>query len=287
MIFLLLGIISSASIVVLFKIVENKDIKLLPIIVYNYLVATSLGFILNKVELNFAEIAQSSWFVSGIIIGALFVVGFFLIGNATQKIGISITTISNKMSVVLPIGFSVFYFGESLSFLKIFGIIIALVAIFLSSYHKPQKDKIDLKYIYLPIGLFLAIGIMDSLVKFSQSQFSSETIPVFTAVAFGIAAIIGLIISIFSKVKISDYTKPKTIFSGILLGMLNYGSIYFLMQALEKSGLDSSIVFGINNIGVIILSVLLALIFFKERIKWINWFGIVLAITAVVIFAKL
>jgi len=284
MIYLLLGILSSTFIVVLFKTVAKKDIKLLPIIVFNYIIATALGLLLNNVKLDFGQIIGSSWFVGAIFIGALFIIGFFLIGYATQKIGISITTISNKMSVVLPILFSIIYFKEEIDSLKILGIILSLIAISLASFQKRKKESINLKYIYLPIFLFLAIGSMDSLVKLSQSKFDQSIIPVFTAVTFGIAGIIGIIISLFAKLKLKDYFNTRTILHGILLGLLNYGSLYFLVNALSKSGIDSSIVFGINNIGIIVLSITVAFVFFKEKITLINFVGILLAILSIIIF---
>ncbi len=284
MIYLLLGILSSTLIVVLFKTIAKKNIKLLPIIVFNYITATVLGLLLNKVELDFGEIVGSSWFVGAIFIGALFIIGFFLIGYATQKIGISITTISNKMSVVIPILFSIIYFKEEINLLKIVGIVLALIAITLASYRKRQKDSINLKYIYLPIFLFLSIGSMDSLVKLSQSKFDESIIPVFTAVTFGIAGIIGIIISFFAKVRVKNYFNTRTILHGILLGLLNYGSLFFLVLALSTSGLDSSIVFGINNIGVIILSIIVAFAFFKEKITLINLVGIIISIVSIIIF---
>ncbi len=286
MIYLLLGILSSTLIVVLFKTMAKKDIKLLPVIVFNYFIATALGLLLNSVELNFVKIIESDWFVGAIFIGALFIIGFFLIGYATQKIGISITTISNKMSVVVPILFSIIYFNEDLNLLKIIGIILAVIAIILSSFKKQKKDPISPKYIYLPIFLFLTIGTMDSLVKLSQSKFDEATIPVFTAVTFGIAGIIGIVISLFSRTGFKNYFNKRTISHGVLLGLLNYGSLYFVVSALTFSGLDSSIVFGINNIGIIVLSIIVAFTFFKEKIKPINWIGIVISIIAIIIFLQ-
>jgi len=50
-----------------------------------------------------------------------------------QKNGVSVASISGKMSVVVPVLFGVFLYNESASFFKVIGIGIALVAVYLSS----------------------------------------------------------------------------------------------------------------------------------------------------------
>ena len=108
---LILSILSSTFIAVIFKITNRFNIQLLPIIIINYLTATLLGYILIDTEFSINTIYQSDWFYSGLIIGVFLIAGFYLIGYSTQKVGIAITTISNKMSVVIPILFSMFYYN--------------------------------------------------------------------------------------------------------------------------------------------------------------------------------
>ena len=285
MIFLLFSILSSTAIAIIFKILDKSRIKLFPVIVLNYFTATLFGIILNKTDFNITEIIHNNWIYSGLLIGILLIAGFYLIGYATQKIGIAVTTISNKMSVIIPILFSILFFAETVSSIKIIGIFLSLIAIAFSSFQK-KNVKIDYKFIYLPILLFVVIGLIDSLVKFSQSNLSEETIPIFTILTFGIAGITGIIISFFNKTKLSDFFNLKIIFSGILLGSTNFASIYFLIFSLNKSNLDSSVVFGINHIGIISLSILFAFFVFKEKLKLINWLGIVLAIIAVILILQ-
>ena len=296
--FLLLSILSSTIIAVVFKIQNKFDIKLFPVIVINYFTATILGLILNNTSISFGEIISSNWFFSALGIGTLLILGFYLIGYSTEKIGIAITTVSNKMSVVLPMLFSILIFNEFLSDIKIIGIIIALLSVFLTVYRKRTKE-FDSKYIYLPVLLFLTIGIIDSLVKYSQSELSENQIPIFTAISFGLSGFTGVVLSFFNSTKFRDFFTPKIVLTGIVIGAANFGSydvlektgivigtanfgsMFFIIHALNKSGLDSSIVFGINNIGIISLSVLIAFFVFKEKLKPINWIGIGFALLAV------
>ena len=77
---------------------------------------------------------------------------------------------------------------------------------------------------------------------------------------------------------------------GILLGGVNFGSIFFLVRALNyisSSGrvIDSSVIFGVNNTGIVALSVLVGFWIFKGRLQPINWMGIALSAVALILFA--
>ena len=75
----------------------------------------------------------------------------------------------------------------------------------------------------------------------------------------------------------------KEVGGGILLGAFNLGSLYFFIQALNHSGLESSIVFGIHSTGIVFLSAGAGFLIFKESLSWINTMGLALAIIALFI----
>jgi multidrug transporter EmrE-like cation transporter len=51
------------------------------------------------------------------------------------------------------------------------------------------------------------------------------------------------------------------------------------------TGIDSSIVFGINNTGIVVLSVLTGYLVFNEKLRMINYLGIMLSIIAILMFS--
>jgi uncharacterized membrane protein len=67
--------------------------------------------------------------------------------------------------------------------------------------------------------------------------------------------------------------------------------MYFLILALNHINIDTgqqatgSVVFGINNIGIVALSVFIGLIAYKERPSIVNWVGIALSGVAIIILA--
>lgn len=234
----------------------------------------------------FNQILQQDWFNISILIGVLFIIVFFIIGRSTQKAGISVTTLASKMSFVLPLLFSFLYYQEVITTKKIVGIVFAISAVLLSIYKK-QNDKINRQYIWLPILLFFGAGTVDSLVKFAQQEYlNSGGIEQFSTLLFAIAFIAGLIALFIRKEKLRNLFKLKVLIGGSILGLVNYGSLYFLIASLNNPELESSVVFSIINIGIVACSVFIGLSIFREKLNKINLLGIVLAFIAIFILTN-
>ncbi len=291
MIFLILSILSSTSLFVIFKYVDRYGIRNFDVIIINYIIASILGFSISNYDPGFFPIYANPWFPYAITIGILFVIGFVLIGKSSQKVGIAITTVASKMSVIIPISFSLLYDpADHITNLKLIGIVTALFAVFFTVYRK-RKIDFDPRNLYLPLILFLGMGVIDSIIKLAQFKYIEDgSSTLFSAILFSMAAIIGLATNILQGTSFRSLFKPRTLMLGSLLGIGNYGSIYFLILALNHktpSGtpIDGSVVFGINNIGIVGLSVILGLLVFREKLTFLNWAGIVLSFVAIYILS--
>ena len=291
MIYLFLCILSSTGIFLVFKYLDRYQLPAFPVIVINYLTAATLGFMINqqKASLNLAE--GWSWVPLSLIIGVLFIVMFFVIARSSASAGLSVTTVASKMSVVFPITFSLIIDdGDMLNLVKMIGILAALTGVFLTVW-KPRTIAAKApNQMLLPLTLFVGMGIVDSLVKSAQHYYvDNEVRALFSAVLFSVAFLTGIIILPFRGKLIPWFGKGIIWFWGILLGTCNFGSIFFMVSALNYSSkeghvIDSSIVFGANNIGIVTLSVLAGLIIFSERLRWINWVGIGFSLVAIILF---
>jgi drug/metabolite transporter (DMT)-like permease len=197
-----------------------------------------------------------------------------------QKNGLSVASVASKMSVVIPIIFGVYVLNESLGLQKIIGILLALVAVYLTSI-KPNSDVKLTQSLYLPILLFLGSGIIDTSVNYFAPK---DKIPLFSATIFGIAFLIGLTVLFYNSRKLKSKFKLKSIPLGVTLGLVNYASIFFLLKALRVDGFESSTLFTINNVAIVALSTLVGLMMFKETISNKNWLGIGFAIISILIF---
>lgn len=107
----------------------------------------------------------------------------------------------------------------------------------------------------------------------------------FSTTIFALAGTIGIFILIVQAVMRKLRITGKNILGGIILGIPNYFSIYFLVLALRSEGFESSVVFTLNNVAIVLLSTLLGILLFKERLLPKNWLGILLAIISILLVA--
>ena len=266
-----------------FKITERFKTNLVKLVTVNYLIAALLGFSFNRYSMPFADVFTSNWLPFALIIGLSFILIFFLIGYSTRVSGVAVTTIAGKMSMVIPILFSILYFSEKTTVLKISGLLLAVIAVFLTSY-RPLTKKSNLLLVLLPVSIFLGSGITDSILKYAQTYFVPNSMSLlFTAIVFLTALIIGLIFILIKPKSISKSITIPELVGGTILGIANFGSLYFFILALNNCKLDSSVVFGLNNICIVLFSILIGKALFKEKFSKVNFAGVLMAVTAILI----
>jgi len=86
-----------------------------------------------------------------------------------------------------------------------------------------------------------------------------------------------------NKIKGSSKFQFKNLIGGIVLGIANYFSIYFLVKAIGYKGLESSTFFIVNNVGVLFVTSLLGVILFREKLTKQNRLGILLAVVGIIL----
>ncbi len=291
MYFLALSIVFSTIILIIFRMAERYRISTLPIIVINYFTAAILGFILSGILSDSTFNPPLFFFIMALLIGSLFLIFFIVTAASSQQVGIAITSVAAKMSVVFPICFSIIIDpADKLTPIKLAGIILALAGVFFTIFKK-GKLNLQARLIYLPFILFLGMGLIDSLMKLSQQRYVDESnLAFFSTILFGMAALLSIPASLVKKIPLKTYLKKKTLLTGLCLGLINLGTVYFLISALsfklsDGNPVDSSVVFGLNNVGVVILSVMAGLILFREKLSRLNILGILLSVVAIVILA--
>jgi drug/metabolite transporter (DMT)-like permease len=285
MIDLTLSICCSSLIFVIFKLYDVYKIETLFAIISNYFVACLVGLYFYSGEVKPIEISEQPWFLGTLLLGFLFIVVFNLMAKTSQTVGVSVASVATKMSLVVPVVFGVLVYKETLGFLKVIGILMALAAVYFASIKKREVSfkRTDL---ILPILVFLGSGIIDTSIKYVQEvHIKEQEFPLFSATVFAAAAFVGLVFIIFKALKSQLKINFKNILGGIALGIPNYFSIYYLLRALQNPTMNSASVFTINNVAIVMLSTLLGIILFKEQISPKNWAGIFLAIISITLVA--
>ena len=287
MIYLFLSILASSLLYVIFKLFDVYKVNTVQAIVMNYIVAGSCGLIGYSGRISISKIPEYDWFYGAIGLGVLFIIVFNLMAVTTQKSGLSVVSVASKMSVIAPIIFGILYYNEGTSVLKILGILLALSAVYFSSIKSKDGISIKAKNLVFPVLVFLGSGIIDTSIKFLENEYvAQDDVPLFSSVLFFMAFITGLFVLGFQAVKGTLKITFKKIIAGVALGVPNYFSIYYLIQALRGNGLESSTVFTINNVAIVMFSTILGIVIFKEKLITKNWLGVALAIISIILVAS-
>lgn len=284
MIFLLLAILTSTLIVVTFKLFERFRISITQAITVNYLFAAVFGFLTYEKSIDLGALCTHSWFVYAIIVGVTLILIFNVFAVSTQKAGVAITAVSSKMSVVIPVLIGFMLYHEKASWVKILGIVVALVAFYLS-FKRKGSFAVAGKYWFLPVLLFLGNGLNDSMLKFVQQFFSHQhESGLFLSVAFSISLIIGLLVLFFQLLFMGKRIHIRSLLAGVWLGFLNWYSTLFFIKGIGI--MDVSVFIPVFNASIVTSAALIGYLIFKEKLNKINWLGIAIAIAAIVIIAN-
>ncbi|MBL4905238.1 MAG: DMT family transporter [Flavobacteriaceae bacterium] len=283
MFYLMLSVLISSLLFVIFKLFDVFKVNTLQAIVVNYLIALTFGYFSSEVSLEIVEVSNQPWFIGAFLLGFLFISVFNIMAITAQKNGLTVASVAGKMSVVIPVVFGIIVYHESVGVVKIIGIALALVAVYLSS-AKSDSNPVKFKNLLFPLLLFVSSGVIDTSIKYVESNFVPDgEVPLFLATIFTCAFVLGAFFLIIQMINGRFVFHWKNIVGGIALGVPNYYSMVFLLKALQTKGMESSTLFTINNVSIVILTTVFALFFFKEKLIKKNWIGIALAVISILL----
>jgi multidrug transporter EmrE-like cation transporter len=282
MLFLLLALFFSSCVFFTFKYFDRFDINILPAITVNYFMASTFGYFSRFETTTLNSMLNQPWFLMAVITGATFILTFLVFAVSTQKVGVAMTVVSGKMSIVLSVTVGFLLLAEPYSFLKIAGIIAALVAFYLTNKGR-SRDHINKKYLFLPILIFLGTGANDSLMKLSGVFYANRDEIQFLTITFFTAFVIGLGLLLYQVFRNSLKITWQDIVAGIILSIFNWYSTYFFIKGLYI--LPITFFVPVFNATLVFIAAVSGYFFFGEKLSGINRVGIILAVLAIAAIA--
>ena len=292
--FLIIATVLTAMFSIVFKIFHRKEIDADQGIFFNYLTAFVLGTLFSLRGEIVVNPLKADWLVDVIILGAIFMAGMVFLSASTKRVGVAISTVCSRASMVIPIIVSYMFIEGSVK-PKWLLIGLVLVAMFLTIWtDKPEGGhKYTLLDILAPITVFLSFGASNSYLKVLQhrvtvadtaaglsEQVINSEISLVTASVFFVAMII-CSYSFFKKGPDGKRSPIllKNIIGGVALGIINYSCTYTLMLAMKT--IDSSLLFPIHNIGIVAIGAFVGWLAYGEKLKPHQVLGIVLAAVSI------
>lgn len=263
------------------KLFERYEVDNFSAISLNYLVAAVSGILIFNRALDFNY--EAGMWIIAVIVGVIFYGVFHLFAICSQKISITMTAMASKMSVVIPIIVTLFLFNESITTLKIVGIIVILISLYLML--KPDKqNSIKRSLLLVPISIFIFTGISDTLFKVTQVSYNINDAIMsaqFVSLVFALSFISAVVTAPFFKVKPKLFFQKKNIIAGLVLGLINFLAVFFFTYSMID--FEGSLFFPIFNASVVGLTAISGMLLFKEKLNKINIIGLILAIFAIVL----
>jgi drug/metabolite transporter (DMT)-like permease len=293
MIYLILSVLVSASLIFIFKLFQHFNVHTFQAIVINYVVCVGVGlFFPGGTDVLQPEIFTRTWAYFAMALGTIFIITFYLMALTTQKVGVTATSVAAKISLVIPVLFSLLILKSSLkeyTIINYIGMAAALVAIVLSSIRPKKNDEVRTSTamaLLLPLIIFLNSGIADSLINYTNRyHLQPHEASQFTMLTFATSAVAGGIVLLYQLFILKTPFMRRSLWAGVALGIPNYFSIFFLIMALSAFGNDGAFLYPVNNIGIILVGAIGAVIFFKEKLTKLNLVGIGLAILALILIS--
>jgi drug/metabolite transporter (DMT)-like permease len=278
MIYILIAIFCSVMVSINLKLFKRYYTNAYQAIVFNYPTAALFCYFFFKPDLS-NQPNQNQWLLFTLVAFMLISI-FYFVGKSIATSGIVLTAIAQRLSLVIPVLSAFLIFSETPTLIKFIGLAIGLVAIYLS---KPSgKTDFKQKINWYPIIVFLGTGIIDVLFNF-LTKLENISFTASLVYIFSIASVLGFASLIYQKIAGKLKFQRKAALAGIVLGLFNFGSIYFYIKALQIEKDQPSVVFSSLDIGVIMIGSLVGIFLFKEELSLLNKIGIGLAILAIAI----
>lgn len=299
MLYLALAVACSLAIAVIFKISEHRGMDRVALLTVNYAVAFAVagGLLATGVGAVGEGLALSpSLLALGVLTGALFIAGFVLFAYAIRVAGISLATGVMRLSVALPFLASWFVWGEIPSTAQIVGLLVAGAAFFLIARRSApattahvvgmaearEEEGDRLRVAGVLALLFFAGGTVDVAMKtFDEAFAATNSRALFLLMVFGVAFAIGLVLVVMRGLRSGVWPRGATVVLGVGLGVVNYGSAEFILQAISR--LSGPFVFPVNNIALVIGAALIGVFVWGERLSTANKFGLGLAALSLIL----
>ncbi|MFN7265949.1 MAG: hypothetical protein ACK5VB_00505 [Bacteroidota bacterium] len=287
--FLFIAIVCSVLLGFIFKLFLRFKVDTFQAIVFNYFTCLTCGWL----HMGRFPVERSTfdmpWFPYALFLGFIFISGFYTSALTVRYFGVTVSQVMQKMSILVSVPFAVFVCGESAGIGKVAGFFMALLAIVLVNFpfraRESEQEGHKTGLWWIPLITWVFAGVIEVVfLKVQYGQLADRGQPDFIVTVFGTAGLVGLLFAVRGWATGKMVFAWKNLIAGIALGVPNYGSMLFMLWALAD-GLGGSVVFPVNNVGIIVATAIGAVLIFREHLSPINRAGVVLAALSIILMA--
>jgi multidrug transporter EmrE-like cation transporter len=282
MIALLFHILFSTGFGLIVKDAQVRGRNLWAVGAVNYIVAAIAAWVSLPQAMPAALEFSTPTAIIGVFAGVGYVVSYFFLLTVVQRDGISVPMAVVRLSVMIPVLFSIFYWHEEPNRFQIGGIVLASLSLPLLSRNRAPENNTPHETGFrgtkpLIFILFLLTGWCALSPKMFVQISPHDSSELFLLFLFNSAAIIGIGALIVLRV----VPTWGDILPGVLLGLCNIFSNHFFLITLSE--LPGIFVFPIASSAGVVLNTLVAVTVWREQLRRPVVVGIVISVLALVL----
>lgn len=304
MVYLLFAIIFGSLFSVTLKVCQRWQVDTQQVILFNY----AFAFLITLVPILFrmtgpgGGIPVQDFILSKASVGAcvlqgiLFLAGFSIMDRCTAHCGVALTTAAARASLILPVLLSWILLSQPApSWLAVGLILLSMALIVLPAEDEEPpvagvSDKARGRRAAIAlVTVFLAFGLSDFTLKLAQHSVDrvsgdnavlmGRQLDALTCTIFLMATLAGLVVCLVTGSFRKHRITWRSLLGGLALGIINIVCTSCALKALGV--LSTGTFYPLYNIGIVILATLIGVLFFKEKLKWLQVAGLAIAIAAI------
>lgn len=273
---LCLAILSTSLVSIVMRLSGDKVKHNLGMLTVNYIVCALLAGVFGGFQgaFDLGNPLVAATLAMGTVNGALYLAGFVLMQMNIRKNGVVLSSIFQKLGLLVTLVVSVVFYREVPDLLQGVGFVLALFAIVLMNYQKGAANvgsKAGL------IGMLLCCGMADAMSKIFTESGAAALESQFLFDTFAVALLLCFVCMTVKGQRIGQWEAAF----GTLIAVPNFFSSKFLLGALED--LSAVIVYPVFSVGSILVVTLTGILLFRERLSKKQWVGIAVILVALVL----
>lgn len=294
MIYMFIAIACATVFSVIFSILQKKRVNVNVAMLANYITASLFSGITVLFRMESAGVRDISaiWPGNAVLVlalatGIIYSTGFLLRDIATAHCGVSISTISSRVSFIVPVVLSWLLLADKEPYWS--SVALILISVGLISFRKEKtQQQFDLTGLGILALLFLIYGMSDFFLKYARvlsggSGAAAEIrLSCFTALIFVCATFISLGLCIAAGSFGKSEHIVRDVLYGVFIGLVNVGNTAAVIASLGR--MPASYFYPIYNISVVLVCTIIGTVFLKERLSRMQVAGIILAALSIILF---
>ncbi len=229
---------------------------------------------------TFSQISTTTM-LYGVIYGVLLILSQWMFTLALKIGSTSICSVVYSLGFIIPTVSGAIFWNEEFTVTDSFGLILALTTIVFTVIGKEKGGKTGKTFLLPIIIAMLSSGGLGVMQKVQQSSRFANERNEFLIIAFTLAFLSSIIgfSGCKNKAKIQKRNVVFPVIAGLCFGGAN------LFNTILAGRIKSAAFFPLQNISVILLSTILGITLFKEKLSFKNIMIILLGAVTVIIFS--